>query len=461
MATKQVKAKSSAELLSYIINETPILRDNIDLPVQGQNIQEIGRIIIDNERYRNAFINTVNLIGVTMIKNNEWEDPWDFTDRGMLRYGQQVREIINDLVKAYDYNTKLADESDFIKTEVPNVLQYIHSINFQKYYKTTTSDAQVSMAFDSETSLYDFITNCISMLYQSYIYDKYIINKYMLCRRLLDGSVTSYQITDIENKTTRQIVSEMKAVSNKMAFRSPNYNPAGLRRATKFEDQIMIMSTDFDAKVTTEVLATSFFRNDAEMKTRLALIDGFGNHDTERLTEVLGDAYVPFTEDELTALSAVSNVIISRDWFMDYYYAIDNAQETKQTSFYNPQTLKENIFLHVWRIFSTSPFENACAFQTNAIAVKNVTVNPSKATVTQGQGIQLNAVVETTGFANKAVTWSVDNTSAEAGVKISDSGYLSVPASGATGTITVTAKSVYDNIKTGTATITIATVSAG
>ena len=146
---------------------------------------------------------------------------------------------------------------------------------------------------------------------------------------------------------------------------------------------------------------------------------------------------------------------------MNYYYAIDNAQETKQTSFFNPQTLKENIFLHIWRIFSTSPFENACAFQTNPVAVTGVTVNPNAATVTPGQGIQLNAVVTTTGFANKAVTWSVDGTSESAGVKISDSGYLSVPASGATRTITVTAKSVYDNKKTGTATITIATVSAG
>lgn len=35
MASKNVlKAKTSAELLSYIINITPELRDHIDLPVQ-------------------------------------------------------------------------------------------------------------------------------------------------------------------------------------------------------------------------------------------------------------------------------------------------------------------------------------------------------------------------------------------------------------------------------------------
>ena len=62
-----LKAANNAELLSYIINVTPELRENIDLPVQGESIKEIGKIIIDNQRYRNAFINTVNLIGLTVF----------------------------------------------------------------------------------------------------------------------------------------------------------------------------------------------------------------------------------------------------------------------------------------------------------------------------------------------------------------------------------------------------------
>ena len=47
MGTKNtIKAKNSAELLSYIINVTPELRENIDLPVQGQSIAPIGKIIM-------------------------------------------------------------------------------------------------------------------------------------------------------------------------------------------------------------------------------------------------------------------------------------------------------------------------------------------------------------------------------------------------------------------------------
>ena len=95
----------------------------------------------------------------------------------------------------------------------------------------------------------------------------------MLARRILDGTVTSVQIADIENKTDREVVAEIKTQSNNMTFRSPNFNPAGLRKATRFEDQFAIVSTLFDAKFTTNVLATSYFKSDAEMKANMELCD--------------------------------------------------------------------------------------------------------------------------------------------------------------------------------------------
>ena len=457
MGSKKVlSAKSSAELLSYIINVTPELKENIDLPVQGQSIAPIGKIIMNNERYRNAFINTVNLIGLTVIKRNGWDNPWDFTKRGTLRFGQQIREIINDLSNVYDYNENFSNKERFLQTVVPNVLNYMHEVNFQKFYQTTTSDAQLAMAFETE-DLFTYIDDAIAMLYESLKYDTYIVDKYMLCRRILDGTVTSVKIENFANKTTREIVAEMKGISNKMTFRSPNYNPAGIRRATRFEDQIAIVNTDFDGKITTEVLATSYFRNDAEMKTQMALIDGFSDYDKERLTELLGSAFVDFTADELTALAKIPAMIISREWFMDYDYALNTESGEKQTEFYNPTTLENNHFLHAWRVFSTSPFENAVVFTQDDISVKSVTVSPATATVSKGQELKLSANVETTGFANKAVVWSISSSVEGMDVvTITADGTLKVPATAPSGELTVTATSVYDNSVTGTATITVA-----
>lgn len=411
---------------------------------------------MNNERYRNAFINTVNLIGLTVIKRNGWDNPWNFTKRGTLRFGQQIREIINDLCNVYDYNENFSNKQRFLQTVVPNVLNYMHEVNFQKFYQTTTSDAQLAMAFETE-DLFTYIDDAIAMLYESLKYDTYIVDKYMLCRRILDGTVTSVKIENFANKTTREIVAEMKGISNKMTFRSPNYNPAGIRRATRFEDQIAIVNTDFDGKITTEVLATSYFRNDAEMKTQMALIDGFSDYDKERLTELLGSAFVDFTADELTALAKIPAMIIAREWFMDYDYALNTESGEKQTEFYNPTTLENNHFLHAWRVFSTSPFENAVVFTQDDIAVTSVAVSPATATVSKGQELKLSANVKTTGFANKAVVWSISLSDEGMNVvTISADGTLKVPSTAPSGELTVTATSVYDNSVTGTATITVA-----
>lgn len=358
MKANTLAVTRDAELLSYIINQNPILSENIDLPVQGESIQPIGQIIVNNERYKNAFINTVNLIGLTVIKRNGWENPWNFTMRGTLNFGQQIREMILDLCKVYDYNEQVKTPANFIETEVPNVFNYIHEVNFQKFYKTTTSDAQLAMAFSGEGELFRFVEEAIGMLFESWNYDRFIVDKYMLCRRILDGTVTSKEITNFASNDQRKNVSFIKNYSNKLIFRSPNYNPAGIRRATSFDDQILIVNTEFEASFSTEVLATSYFRDEADMRARLVLTDSFSEHDTARLQEVLGSQYVAFSEEDLEQLQSIPAVIISKEWFMDYYYALDANSNTKTTEFYNPQTLRNNHFLHVWAVFSTSPFEN-------------------------------------------------------------------------------------------------------
>lgn len=105
---------------------------------------------------------------------------------------------------------------------------------------------------------------------------------------------------------------------------------------------------------------------------------------------------------------------------------------------------------------ATSPFENAVVFTIEPQSVTSVSISPSTATVTKGQSLELVATVVTTGFANKAVLWSVDDTAKADGVTINQSGKLTIPANATVETVTVTATSIYNNTKSGTATITVA-----
>lgn len=421
--------KGSSELLSYIINSNPVLSEDIDLPVQGQSIEPIGKLIAGNKVYRNAFINTINQIGLTIIKKNLWDNPWDFTKRGTLNWGQQIREMINDLANVYDYNAPSNDDDRFLQTVVPNVLSYIHEINFQKYYETTISEDQMRMAFTSEDGLYGLIESTIGMLYESLKYDEYLVDKYILARRIVDGTVPSVDLITT-NKTTREIVSQMKATTNKMTFRNPNFNPAGIRKGDSFDNLITIMDSDFEGAMSTEVLATSYFKDEASLRTSLKLADSFNMMDEARLTEVLGDAYVPFTDAEKAELAKVKAVVIAKEWFMDYDYALDNeADPTKQLDFTNPSNLKKNVFLHRWSVKSSSPFEQCCCFiEDTTPSVTSVSVSPSTATVTKGQELKLAATVVTVGFANKAVQWAITEQAETSGATINAEGILKVPS---------------------------------
>ena len=190
---------------------------------------------------------------------------------------------------------------------------------------------------------------------------------------------------------------------------------------------------------------------------RLSLIDSFSDTDVARLTELLGDAYVPFTSGEKEQLATIPAVIISREWFMDYDYAMNNESgDMKYTEFYNPTTLKNNHYLHYWGVKSSSPFENAVVFTTVEPTVTSITVSPSTATLSIGASVDMVATVATTGFANKAVLWSLASSAGEI-AKIDNKGKLIIlDTATADDTITVTATSVYDSTVTGTATITVA-----
>ena len=74
-----------------------------------------------------------------------------------------------------------------------------------------------------------------------------------------------HEATGLDRNAKIARVAKLKNVSNMMTFRNPNYNPAGVRVSTSFDKQIAIINTDFEADMSTDVLATSFFRNEAEL----------------------------------------------------------------------------------------------------------------------------------------------------------------------------------------------------
>lgn len=444
-------SNSSVDVLNAIRNNATTVYKNY-VPVataDDESIREIGAIIMDNPQLQNEFLNAlVNRIGRVIITSKMYENPWSMFKKGLLEFGETIEEIFVNIAKPYQFDEAVA-ENNLFKREIPDVRSAFHIMNYQKYYKSTIENDRLRMAFLSLDGITDLIAKIVDAMYTGANYDEFQTMKYMLARHILKGRMYPVTIPAVSTANMKPIVSKIKGVSNKMEFLSTQYNVSGVSTHTKKDDQYLLVSTEFDAVMDVEVLASAFNMDKANFDGHRVLVDGFGDIDTERLAILFADdtTYVPLTAEELEALNTIPCVIVDRDWFMifDNYYNF--------TEQYNGEGLYWNYWYHVWKTFSVSPFANNALFIPGTPSITSVTVTPATATVLAGQSISLSATVVTDYFAPQTVTWSCETE----GVTVNASGVVTIGADVPSETeITVTATSTFDTTKSGSATLTVA-----
>lgn len=452
MATKPkvvTLSNSSVDILNVIReNASQNYRDYVPkATADADAIRQIGAVIMDYPNLQNEFLSAlVNRIGRVLITSKMYSNPWSMFKKGLLEFGETIEEIFVNIAKPFQFDQAVA-ESEVFKREIPDVRAAFHIMNYQKFYKATISNDQLRQAFLSWEGITDLIAKIVDAMYTGANYDEFLTMKYLLARHILDGHMYPVEIPTVSTENMKTIVSDIKGISNAMEFLSTEYNLTGVATHTPKADQYMLVNSKFDAVMDVEVLASAFNMEKAEFLGKRVLVDSFGKLDIARLAVLFKDdpTYIEPTSDELTALDKIPAVIVDKDWFMIF----DNYQNF--TEQYNGQGLYWNYWYHVWKTFSVSPFANNALFIPGTPSVTNVTVTPSSATVTKGQSIQLHAKVETVNFAPQSVTWSSDSDNA-----IVDASGKVTLTNTATGTINITAKSTYDQSKTGTCVITVA-----
>lgn len=452
MATKPhvvTLTNSSVDILNVIReNATQNYRDYVPkATADTDSIRQIGAVIMDYPNLQNEFLSAlVNRIGRVLITSKMYSNPWAMFKKGLLEFGETIEEIFVNIAKPFQFDQAVA-ESEVFKREIPDVRAAFHIMNYQKFYKATISNDQLRQAFLSWEGITDLIAKIVDAMYTGANYDEFLTMKYLLARHILDGHMYPVEIPTVSTENMKTIVSDIKGISNAMEFLSTEYNLTGVATHTPKADQYMLVNSKFDAVMDVEVLASAFNMEKAEFLGKRVLVDSFGKLDIARLAVLFKDdpTYIGPTSDELTALDKIPAVIVDKDWFMIF----DNYQNF--TEQYNGQGLYWNYWYHVWKTFSVSPFANNALFIPGTPSVTKVTVTPATATVTKGQSIQLHAKVETVNFAPQSVTWSSDSDNA-----IVDASGKVTLTNTATGTINITAKSTYDQSKTGTCVIKVA-----
>lgn len=450
---KQLSA-TSVDVLNAIRNSASVnYRDYVPVATNdAASVKEIGAVIMQFPALQNEFLtNLVNRIGRVIVTSKMYSNPLAMFKKGYLDFGESVEELFVNICKPFEYDAATAETQVFAR-QIPDVRSAFHVLNYTKFYKATIQQEQLRQAFLSWDGVNDLIARITDSMYTSASYDEFTMIKYLLAKKILNGELYPLAVSSETTETAlKQNTAAMRAASNKLTFMSSAYNLAGVTTHTPREDQYILVNADYEATQGVEVMAYAFNMDKVDYLGQRVLIDGFGTFDTDRLNTLFTDDsgtyinnYEPLTSAELTALNAVPAVLVDRDFFMIF----DNLDQF--TEQYNGQGLYWNYFYHVWKTFSSSPFANSIVFTPEAPSVTGITVTPTTAEARAGQNVQFTADVETTGFASKAVNWTVTGT----GATVSSSGLVTLDST-ATGEITVTATSVYDSTHTATATITV------
>lgn len=418
-----------------------------------ESIRAVGEQILAFQPRMNEFVSAlVNRIARVVVTSKLYSNPLAFAKKGLLEYGETIEEIFVDIAKAnaYDWNSTNETEQAF-KRENPDIKSAFHALNMQTYYKATVSEQNLRQAFLSLDGVTDLISRIVNSLYSGAAYDEYIMMKYTLAQSLLPGNVKMSTISAVTDEASgKAAVKNVKAVTNKLKFMSKDYNIAGVNTfIPDASDVFVVMTADYEASIDVDVLASAFNMDKVQFMGQRVLVDSFGFNDGElaRLDELLArdSSYTKPSADDIAALNTVGIVVMSRDWFQ--VYDVLN-QFTEQ---YNAALLYWNEFNHVWRIYSVSPFAPIVGFTTTTPSITAVTVNAPETATAQSR-IAAVATVSGTDFANKGVTFSIapsTNVTIDA-----NTGFIAFGAS-ASGEYTVTATSVFDNSKKGTAKITV------
>jgi hypothetical protein len=407
-------------------NATAVYQDRIP-EATAENLHEVGDAILTYEAQANEFVNAlVNRIGLVILNNRMATNPLAALKKGRLAVGETIEEIYIDVIKAQTYDPRAAQDTLF-KRHLPNVSSVFHSVDSQLNYPLTISNEQLRKAFMSYDSLDRFIAGLVDSMYKSATLDEFIQMKQLISEWNNNGRFIIEPITAVTDAASaREAMIKIKAVSDGMTIFNNQMNYAGVWTSTPKDEQYLITTPDFNARMDVDVLAAAFHMDKAEFAGHVIVVDNIGD---------LGD-------------DGIEAILVDKNWYQVYDYL-----RTFKTA-YNGEGLYWNYFYHVWMVYSLSPFANAVAFGTATPKVTELTVTPTAATVKAGGTVQINTSVTGTGDPTSKCTFTLTgNTDPETVVNTMGKVILGSKETGPT--ITVTATSVQDTSKTATCTITV------
>ena len=320
---------------------------------------------------RNSFMNSlINRIAQVICLVRSYQNSLKEFKRGMLGPGEMVENVWVGLVLPEGWTQDPANPGDVYKTNNPENQATFHPVNSKLVYEITTNDAELSLAFTSESGVYDLVSRIVQRLTDSAEWDEYILMKYVLAKAALENVNAVKSVPTLSAANGDAIITEMKGVSNDMRFMNTGYNIAGVATHSPIDEQVFFLTAKSSAVLDVNSLAQAYNLSYKQFLGQQVMINSFSFTDAEQerldaiMTETAAQGLIPgytaFTNEQKATLAALVGATIDRDFFMifDKLY--------QMTSVFDQKHLNTNTFLHAWKVLSYNPFANSVYFKEDA-----------------------------------------------------------------------------------------------
>lgn len=447
----------SADVVNAIKNSASNnYRENVPYATpDADSLRGIGAILMNNPALMNEFINTlVNRIAFARIASRMYTNPLRTLKKGVIDTGETIEDIFVNIANVYQYEEVRGSDNgagNTFKRFDNDVRVAFYVMNSQLTYPVTVNRAMLKNAFNSWAGMNELVSGIIQSVYSAAAYDEFNITKYMIGQHILKGKLTYYTFT---GGRYLEAATQLRKASNDMSFMTDRLSIAGVKTFTENDRKVILINTNYDANIDTNVLAGAFNLPYADYLNRRILIDSLGTLDVERLDKIFANdpTYEEPSTDDMAFLDNIAGVILDEDFVQIY----DNVFEMRDMP--NPVSLDHNYFLHMWQTYAVSPFANVvCCIPAESVpaqTAENTTITPSAVDVTGKIGKDgtatgiLTATVSTVTGGTETVKWT--KTGGSATGTVASNGVWKAETTG-----TLQAKASIGTIASDTVTITI------
>lgn len=385
--------------------------NNTEFYINSDLLAKTGQELLNNGVMTNNFLNLlVNKIGVTLVNQKMYKNPFGIFKKGEMPLGVAVEDIFVNPVSAKNFVSGFNNEFTNTASNVVNyggldpftieqsdVKVVYYPLNARVYFKVTIKFVEVQQAFTDWSKMDNLVNALVKNLSKSVEIWEFEQTKQLLGTNFEFDTPTSKSVkVPSQNEIDWASEFAIKCRNIGLAMRQPstefnnwkdwaiannltgvNANP--VKTYTDVSDLHLICLTNVVANIDINVLATSFNIDKAEFLGNVMDMVNFGEYLDENGQQVI-EQYPENPEVgkkyHTTGYNGVYDYVDDdgkRHHVELFGYIIDEhfiqIWETYNavTNIENPVSLYRNYFKHLWEVFALCPFANAVALYSDDI----------------------------------------------------------------------------------------------